>query len=184
MLNTVCWGTATLLTVGTAFAQSPNVDWKYYSAGTTDREQIMCFYDAQGVRHGPQGHVRVWTKCLRQKDVEAVDIKKDFGGAILENTARKVASYYIPPIATVIETIDVNQMMAITKDEETADISDIPPLARIFYELNCPDRMMRELSISIDTDNGSGSVDKPGDWKNIPPEGGGAFLLKILCPAE
>src|SRR6266851_4094922 len=47
---------------------------------------------------------------------------------------------------------------------------------------SCAERMLRELSISIQTKGQGGSRDKPGDWKYVPPEGNAARLLKILCP--
>jgi hypothetical protein len=102
----------------------------------------------------------------------------------LENAAKKVARYYIPPIALVEENIDFDRSIAITAYEETANIGHIQPTARIFYELNCFDRMLRELSISIERNNKSGSRDKPTDWKYVPPEGNGATLLKLLCPTR
>jgi len=74
--------------------------------------------------------------------------------------------------------------MVITGYEETANISNIQPRARIFYELNCSDRMLRELSIYVQANGKAGSRDKPGDWSNVPPEGNGASLLKILCSRD
>jgi hypothetical protein len=84
-----------------------SVDWKFYGGASLDGHS-ECFYDAKGVVPGPDGHIRVWTNCLLQKDMDSIDIKKDFDGKILANTAQKVANQYVPPIATV-ETIDVNQ---------------------------------------------------------------------------
>jgi hypothetical protein len=69
--------------------------------------------------------------------------------------------------------------------EETANISHIQLCARILYEINCSERMLRELSISVQTDDGKeGSREKPTEWKHVPPEGNGASLLKILCPVR
>jgi hypothetical protein len=154
-----------------------SVDWKFYGGASLDGDS-ECFYDAKGVVQGPDGHIRVWTKCLLQKDMDSIDIKKDFNGKILENTAQKIANQYVPPIATV-KTIDVNQNIVITQYEETANIGNIQPHTNIFYELNCSERMLRELSIQYV--RGS-SLDKPSHWKYVPPEGNGASLLKILCP--
>lgn len=116
----------------------------------------ICFYEATGVQQQPEGRVRVWAKCLPQKDLDAVDIQKDFSGRILENTADRVAHYYVPPIAT-IESADVEQMMSIAQYEQTADIANIQPRARIFYEINCSERMIRELSIFIQVGGKVGS---------------------------
>jgi len=161
-------------------AQALSVDWKFYGGASLDGHS-ECFYDAKGVVQGPDGHIRVWTKCLLQKDVDSIDIKKDFDGKILENAGTKVALHYVPPIATV-ETIDVNQSIVITQYEETTNIGNFEPNANTFYELNCSERMLRELSVHFLVNGKSGSRDKPSDWKYVLPEGNGARLLKILCP--
>jgi hypothetical protein len=107
--------------------------------------------------------------------------KKCLWGKILENTAAKVAHYYVPPIGT-IQAIDTDQIMAITQYEETANIANIQPRAQIFYEINCTDRMLRELSIYIVEATGrSGSCNEPTDWKYVAPERNAASLLKLLC---
>jgi hypothetical protein len=164
-------------------AQALEVDWKYYGGAPTDDGESVCFFDVAGIVREPDSHMRVWTKCLLQKDIEGIDIKNDFDGRILEDTAKQVAHYYVPPIAA-IETVNVDQAMEITRYEETADIASLQPSARIFYELNCPERMMRELSIYIQTKGKIGSIEKPSQWKYVPPEGNGARLLKILCPLQ
>jgi hypothetical protein len=161
--------------------QTLSVDWKLYGGVPLDGDS-WCFYEARGVIVRPDGHIRVWTQCLLEKDIDNIDIKNDLGKNIIENAAQKVASYYVPPIA-VVEDIDVNQAMTITRYEETANISYIQPAARIFYELNCSERMMRELSTYLRAPSGQGSSsDKPSDWRYVPPQGNGATLLKILCP--
>jgi hypothetical protein len=162
-------------TVRMANAQSTNVDWKYY--GGTQSE--ACFFEAQGVvRKGD--HVRVWIKCLRQSDLDGIDVTKDVNGKILEGTAQKVAKYYNPPIL-LAQNLDADQKLAITTYEVTANLAGFQPQASIFYELSCAERMMRELSISITSGGKSGFKNKPSDWQYAPPEGNGARLLKILC---
>ena len=165
-------------------ARDLDVDWKLYGGATpADEGYNVCFYDAGGVFRAPDGHIRVWTKCLPQKNLDSVDIKNEFDGRILENTAEKAAHHYIPPISAAM-TIDADQSLQFTLYEEIANISSIEPHAKIFYELNCPERMMRELSIYIQTDGKSGSSDKPHDWKYSSPESNGARLLKILCQQQ
>jgi hypothetical protein len=165
-----------------AFAASAaDVDWKVYGFASVAGTEV-CFYEAMGVDRTPDRHLRVWTKCLSQKDMEAVDIKNDFGGKILENATRKMygRSPYMPPIARV-ESIDFDQATIVTVFEETANISYIRPHSTIFYELNCPQKMLRELSLSIEVNGQHGSRDTPSEWRFIPPEGNWASLLKILC---
>jgi hypothetical protein len=109
-----------------ASAKAADVDWKMYGTASLDDGRVVCFYDAQGVAHTSDRHVRVWTKCLFQKALDAVDIKGEFGGRIVENTARKMINKYVPPIAA-LENIDFDQAMVVTQYEETADISNIQP---------------------------------------------------------
>src|SRR6266576_1055006 len=97
--------------------QTLSVDWKLYG-GIPDS---WCFYEARGIVVRPDGHMRVWTKCLLQKEIDSIDPKSDLGKKILENAANKVARYYVPPIATIWD-IDVNQSAEIAWQEETANI--------------------------------------------------------------
>lgn len=177
-----CSAAVLLIVVRGAFAQPPGVDWKLYG-GTSLNERAWCFYDATGITQMPSAHVRVWTKCLREKALDSIDIQKDFGGKILENTAQKVGSKYVPPFATV-ETVDADKRLTITLYEVTANIGNLDPQASIFYELDCRERMIRELSVSIQTGGKRGSSNESGDWRYVPPEGNGARLLKILCVAR
>jgi hypothetical protein len=50
--------------------------------------------------------------------------------------------------------------------------------------LNCCERMMRSLSVSVYTEGKHGFQNKPTDWDYVPPEGNAALLLKILCPKQ
>jgi hypothetical protein len=66
--------------------------------------------------------------------------------------------------------------------EEVADLGDIEPQSRIFYEIGCSERMLRELSIHIQAKDKSFSSDTPKEWQRVAPETNAARLLKILCP--
>jgi hypothetical protein len=165
-------------------AQEPSVDWKWYGGVPVDGKMTYCFYDAKSIVHQPDTHIRAWVKCLLQKDLDRIDIQKEYSGAILEETARKVANYYIPPIALVEKDVDVNKAMTVTQYEETADIASIQPVSSILYELNCSDRMERELTLTIKNKGKTTYHDKPLDWKYSPPEGNMATLLRILCSGQ
>ena len=164
----------------TVSAQGTDVDWKLYGGAPVGGESL-CFYDAMGLTRQPDGHIRIWTKCLLKADLDAVDIAKDFDGRIVKAAAEKVARYYVPPISKT-RNVDVNEATAITGYEEIADIAAPQPQTRIFYELNCPDRMTRELSMEFHINGQAAFVDKPREWSYVAPEGNGAALLKILCP--
>jgi hypothetical protein len=172
-------------------AQALDVDWKVYGSASVDwhnattKGDSASFYDAKGVVRRSDGHIRVWTKCLLYKDMDSIDTKKDPGKTILENSAQKVARYYVPPIAMVDKSIDAEKAAAIAWREESANLSNIEPVARIFYEINCSEGMSQELSMAFRNKNGKYDYrDKPLDWKYIAPESNIARLQKILCPRE
>jgi hypothetical protein len=162
-----------------SYAQAPDVDWKLYG-GAAVSGQSLCFYEAKGITRQLAGHIRVWTKCLSKADLDAA-LDSDPDKKIVKATAEKVARYYVPPIAT-IQNLDANDAMVMTGYEEVADLGNVRAQAQIFYEINCPDRMLRELSIDLHINGKVGAVDKPGDWKYVPPEGNAAILNKLLCP--
>ena len=99
----------------------------------------------------------------------------------METAVRKIAHGYVPPIIA-IGKMEFDKIADVTGAEETADNGDIQSYSRIFYELNCSDKMLRELSITFIENDKSGSSDKPRDWKYVAPETNGTTLLQILCP--
>jgi hypothetical protein len=163
-------------------ATASDTDWKLY--GTTDKngDTELCFFDIKGAVKTPDEHIKVWTKCLHQKDIDSIDIKKDFGGKIVENAARKMVNRYIPPIALVEEGVDFDQATNFSAFEEIANIANIEPSARIFYEIDCSKIMLRELSVQIVNVGGkSGSTHSVSEWHYVAPETNGARLQKLLC---
>lgn len=176
VFGNILYSVMMLAITGRAIAQPSSVDWKFYGGTSSD----SCFYDANGIMHLPGDHVRVWAKCLRQSDLDHVDIKNDFKGKILENTAQKIAQYYIPPIAS-LESLNTDQSMAVTQYEVTATIGNLEPQAKILYELDCRERRNRELSISIRSNGKSSFQENPSQWHFVPPESNGSRLLKLLC---
>jgi hypothetical protein len=166
----------------TCLAQDTDVDWKYYGSANVSGDTV-CFFDKQSVVYQSDKHIRVWTKCLPQKEVEGIDSKSDIGKRIVEATATKVAHYYMPPI-TKIQTLNSDQALTTTMYEQTANISYIQPQAQILYEFDCNEKKVRELSISIIVAGKHGSRDQPMEWAYIPPEGNAANLLRLLCTAK
>ena len=66
--------------------------------------------------------------------------------------------------------------------EEIANIANIEPSARIFYEIDCSKIMLRELSVQIVNVGGkSGSTHSVSEWHYVAPETNGARLQKLLC---
>jgi len=163
----------------TATAQAADGDWKMYGGASVSAPEI-CFYDVKGAVRTPERLVRVSTKCFSRKDLDNVDVDKDFAGRISKNAARKMQDGYMPPIG-LVEDIDVDHALVVAMYEEIANISGIQPQATFSYELNCPQKIMRELSIDLRDNRHRGSKNTPSNWRYVPPEGNEASLLKILC---
>jgi hypothetical protein len=127
----------------TTVAKAADVDWKMY-AGASVLKPEACFYDAKGVIRTPERLVRVWTRCFSRKDLNKVDVDRDFAGKISKDAARKLQDGYMPPI-NLVEKIDFHALL-VAMYEEIANNSDIQPQAIISYEFNCPRKIVRELS--------------------------------------
>jgi hypothetical protein len=173
-----------LVMVGSAAsstAKASDTDWKLYGVSTIDGNTDLCFFDIKGAIKGTDKHIKVWTKCLHKKDMDGIDLEKEFGGKILKNAADKMLNRYVPPIALVMEGVDFDKATEFAVFEEIADAGGIQPSIRVFYELDCSNEMLRELSIEVEVHGRSGSKHSASEWHYVPPETNGARLQKILC---
>jgi len=104
-----------------ASAQTANVDWKYYSravvSGKTGKIEMTCFYDASSIDDPTSGHVRVWTKCIDEKDMSNFDYNSDLGKKIIKATAQKMADHYVPPYALIPHKSGPRRMFALATCE-------------------------------------------------------------------
>ena len=181
-------GTSMRLAVGITFialaygvAQAQGVDWKFYGGGNVDGQESGCFYEADGLVTGPDKRIKVWTKCLPLTDLGDLDPKTDLGKKITEAIAPKIVQHYVPPFAKLQKEITSGQVVGMMTMEVAAGIANIQPQARVLYELNCAERMIRPLSIQIRINNELRTKDKPDDWVHAPPETNGNTLLIMLC---
>jgi hypothetical protein len=127
------------------------------------------FYDAKGVVKQPDAHLRVWTKCLSQQDLDNFDPKTDLGKKVVDTAARKVIDAYLPPIVAVMH-FEFDQAVAIIGYEVTANLIFIEPTARILYEIDCSQKMLRELSMGVVSDGKQASIKKPREWTYLRPK--------------
>lgn len=165
---------------GIVFANEVGVDWKLFGAVDYDDGNNFCFFDASGIVREPSGFLRVWTKCLSEKEIAGVDVQKQYREKITDETAQKIVDHYVPPFALVRE-IDASQALGITQHEVIANIANITPKSRVLIELNCHDQMVRELSLYVRTKYKPIYRNEPQDWQYSSPETNGNSLLKILC---
>ncbi len=160
--------------------RAADVDWKFYGgAGGVGSGHVVCFYDERGIVRAQTAFVRVWTKCLLQTELEGIDGTKPYFRAAIDMSGSRLAHSYRPPILR-LQKFNYDQLVQILMYESAADVGDLAPESSIFYELDCRQHMERELSMSF----GSRFKDTPENWKYVPPEGNGARLLSLLCPAR
>jgi hypothetical protein len=79
-----------------SLARAADVDWKLYG-GASLAGPSFCFYDAASVTRTSDSYIRVWTKCLAQKDLDGVNMDDDVGKKIVDGAARRVVAGYVPP---------------------------------------------------------------------------------------
>lgn len=153
----------------------PDVDWKWYGGVKTAGDTLSCFYDEKGVQR--QGYkIRVWVKCLKQSALDNVTEAARYFRAAIDMSASRIAHYYVPPIY-LRENLTKAQLQTLIMYEAIADVSDLMPDSQIFYEMDCGQQKIRELSISVGNSGGN----QPQEWRYIPPEGNAATLHAILC---
>jgi hypothetical protein len=158
-------------------AHADRVDWKFYGgADLTMIGRVTCFYEERTITRPKPGIVDVWVKCLSQHDLENVPTTAPYHDAYISMSADRMVHFYRPPILA-IERMNYDQTTEVVMDETAADVGDLAIHAQFYYELDCRQRMMRELSMTIENQ----PAHTPSDWSHIPPEGNAGRLLLLLC---
>jgi len=131
----------------------------------------------QNIDQRPNDNIRAWIKCLLTNDVlKSVDPKNEQGKKIVEHTAQKIKRGYVPPIIVLGKTA-FDQIGGVVASEEAANVANLEPPVRIFYEINCKEKMTRVLSVHTK----DRSLNTPLDWEYARPETNIATLLRIQC---
>jgi len=156
---------------GLAHADEP-VDWKVYAFSAAPRDVALFYLSSDIVRAG--GKVQVWIKALEVKKLEAdSNIKTE---TVLKNTTVLLLKAYQPPVGS-IAPLTKDQVTMITAYEQMADVGSIAPRAKILYEIDCAEKLVRVLStvLSMHSDN----TVRP--WEHVAPETPLAALSKLTC---
>jgi hypothetical protein len=172
---------AVLITSFLNGAEANEADWKFYGRGDLPKSEAMnAYYDAGSIEHLSDGHVRAWTKYISLSEVERTMNLEE----VTKKAARKIKAGYVPPYLLSNPKpepgYDVNQRIIVW--EEAANYDVIKPKLKVFYELNCEAKKIRELSIiSYKSDGGKETRSDIDTWITIKPESNSATLHKILC---
>ena len=122
----------------------------------------------------PTGHVQVWMKAL-----DLAKLKKladHIGNDIVAKAIVKASKSYVPPYTTV-KTLTPDQVISIRVYEEIADEALIPPTLRGLLEVDCGQKLYRELT-AIAMGQSDNNIQS---WKHVPPESTIEILTKLTC---
>jgi len=172
---------ALLITTFLNGAEAQGADWKYYGRGDLPQsETVMKYYDAESIERLPDGHVRAWTKGISLSEVERVMNLEE----VTKRAASKIKAGDVPPYILSNPkpepSSDVNTRIIVW--EEAANYDVIKAKLKVFYELNCKSKKIRNLSmISYKNDGGTETKSDIDKWTYISPESNSETLRKILC---
>jgi len=154
-----------------------SADWRFY--GTSENGNVLVFFSVAEVRRLPNGHMEVWTEGLtgKQVDSEGTRALKD---KVRSDRVVISAMAAASPISK-IEKLTQDQIDMIALNEEVANHSDLKPIMRILWEIDCENRMTRSLSIYMVKNGRTGFSEKTGEWMHTPPETNGARLHALVC---
>ncbi len=160
-------------------ANAAGVDWKYYgTTGDGDDAQYI-FYDQAGIKAIGDGHFKVWTKGLSKTNLDRI-METKLDDKIVEELAVKIAGGYVPPYLTITKhTQDDIAGLTVMEYRVATGLEHV--LSRVFYEIDCSNAKMRELSLYFERGGKTGARDTPNSWREVPPETNGSTLIELVC---
>jgi hypothetical protein len=169
-----------LMAISMSATEGQGADWKFFGGSTLAKgEKVLCYYDTETVEPLHGGNTRVWTKAIKQTDIEKILAKQD--KQIIKATAEKYAGGYLPPYLLGANAYDRGEHMEVIAWEEAANNLDIPPRMRILFELNCNEKKIQILSATYYENNSKvKSESNSGRWDYISPETNAETLCRIL----
>jgi hypothetical protein len=58
--------------------EAKGADWKFWGGSTSAKsEKVLLYYDTESLEHLSGGNIKVWTKAIKQTDIEKAIAKKD-----------------------------------------------------------------------------------------------------------
>jgi hypothetical protein len=173
-------GLAVILCASTTLpAQQSIHDWRIVGA-TSGSTRAYVFYDANSVRKLPNGHLEVWLKAIPADDAYKAADELSRNQAYLDAVDKKMARGYVPPVALEQKLSKEDILIAVIK-EEVANSADIQPIMRMLEEVDCENRVTRDVSLQQHIDGKDESVEKTGEWQHIAPETNMSRLHLAIC---
>jgi len=156
-------------------------DWKFYGSSDLSRsESVIAYYDAESIERLSDGHVRMWTKTISLSEVERIMKLEE----VSDKAERKIKAGYGPPyiLSNPKPEPSFDSTMKIIVWEEAANYDAIKSIKKVFYELNCTKKKIRNLSMtSYKSDGRPETRTKINEWISISPNANTETLHNILC---
>lgn len=162
-------------------AEAQRADWKYYGEGDLpNSDAVIAYYDAMSIERLSDSHVRAWTKGISLSEVERTMNLEE----VTKRAARKIKDGYVPPYILSHPkpepSYEVNTRIIFW--EEAANYDVIKSKLKVFYELNCEAKKIRNLSsISYKNDGKTETRSDIDTWISIRSGSNSETLRKILC---
>jgi hypothetical protein len=154
------------------------VDWKLFDGTAANLHPAVCFFDASGVTRGHGRNVGVWTKCIDQREINAIAPTGATGRAIAARNAQALMAGYVPPAAS-LNGLDSDGRMSVISYESAADLANLKPRSAIYYELDCARGTVHALRVTAVAASAAGFRGAPSTLDRATPRGSG--LLQLLC---
>ena len=178
-MKTLTVATLALMASTTLPGQQAIRDWRIVGA-TSGSTTAYVFYDAHSVRKLPNGHLRVWLEAIPTDNTykAADEVSKD--PAHLDAMRKKLATGYVPPVALEQQLSREEIAVAVVR-EEVANSAHIQPIMQMLKEVDCANRVTRDVSVQAHVDGKDVPVHKTGDWHHIAPESNMSRLHSAIC---
>lgn len=149
-------------------------DWAYYATIDSAGGKQDFFFLRSDIKTTPDGHIRVWAKGLPDSELARVKLTEDQ----LQRTFGRIIAK-----PSSLPGITDDQKSVVAAYEVLAAVGNIAPKTRVLWELDCPNEMLRTLSMYLT--NGSKHQDSnvTGQWMHSPPESTMSTLMAMVCPA-
>jgi hypothetical protein len=162
--------------------EADGAEWKYFGGSTATGELVRFYYDAGSVQPTTAPGIQVWTKVVKQGEIEGILTREE--DQIIAATVEAYAGGYQPPYLSTVAVFNRDKHLEVIAWERAANRPGVLSQAKLLYEVDCTENKIRMLSVVSYAKDGtevrSGS-DAKAPWKDIVPEGNAERLGKMLC---
>ena len=174
-----------LLSQSGAFA----ADWQY--AGIVGKDKAS-FFDAADIQYPDKGTVRLWVKDISEKTIKGYFKSRD-GDQVIDESARKIASGYIPEFLKLESTRRTlpadfrmqDALATMVSDEIIANKAGVQSVTSTYFEIDCKGKRIAPLTVIKYRKNGSiakSQTPQQANYFYVVPDSSGDWLAMLVCP--